>query len=63
MIDFRITKYKNIFSKGYSENWSKEIFTVDSVLKTNPWTCKIKDLNKEKIMRSFHEKELLLSIL
>ena len=34
----RITKYKNIYSKSYSENWSREIFIIDSVLKTNPWT-------------------------
>ena len=33
-------KYKNIFSKGYTENWSKEIFIIDSVLETNLWTCK-----------------------
>ena len=44
----RITKYKNIFSKGYTENWSRVIFVIDSVLKTNPWTYKIKDLNWEK---------------
>ena len=30
----RITNYKNIFSKGYNENWSKEIFITNSVLKT-----------------------------
>ena len=41
----RITKYKNIFSKCYTENWSRDIFIIDSVLKTNPWTYKIKDLN------------------
>ena len=52
----RITKYKNIFSKGYSENWSREIFIIDSLLKTNPWTYKIKHLNGEKIMGSFYEK-------
>ena len=34
----RITKYKNIFSKGYTKNWSKEIFVIDSVLKTSSWT-------------------------
>ena len=34
----RITKYKNIFSKSYTENWSKEILVINSVLKTNPWT-------------------------
>ena len=44
----RNTKYKTIFHKGYTENWSrKNIF--DSVLKTNPWTCKLRDLNQEKI--------------
>ena len=59
----RITKYKNIFSKGYAENWSREIFIIDSVLKTNPWTYNIKNINREKIMGSFYEKELLLSIL
>ena len=46
----RITKYKNIFSKGYTENWSRKIFIADSFLKTNPWTYKIKDLNREKII-------------
>ena len=33
----RITKSENIFSKAYTENWSREIFIIDSVLKTNPW--------------------------
>ena len=59
----RVTKYTNIFSKGYTENWSREIFIIDSVLKTNPWAYKIKDLNGEKIIGSFYEKELLRSIL
>ena len=31
-----ITIYKNIFSKGYSGKWSKEIFGIDSALKTSP---------------------------
>ena len=45
---FRITIYKNIISKNSTEKWSKGIFMIDSVLKTNPWTYKIKDLNEEK---------------
>ena len=32
----RIAKYKNIFSKGYTENCPKEIFVMDFVLKTSP---------------------------
>ena len=35
--EVRIAKYKNIFIKGYTENWSREIFIIDSILKTNPW--------------------------
>ena len=53
----RIAKDKNIFSQGHTENWLREIFIIDSVLKTNPWTYKIKDINGEKIRGSF----LLLS--
>ena len=59
----RIFKYKNIFSTCYTENWSREIFIIDSILKANPWTYRIKDLNGEKIIESFYEKELLWSIL
>ena len=45
----RITKHKSIFSKGYTKNWLREIFIIDSVLKTNPWTYKLKNLNRENI--------------
>ena len=48
----RITKYKNIFSKGYNENCLREMFITDSGLKTNPWTYEIKNLNGERIIRS-----------
>ena len=56
-----ITKYNNILSKGYTESLSRETFINDSVFKNNTWTYKIKDLNGEKIIGSFYEKELLLS--
>ena len=41
----RVTKYKNIFSKGYTKKWSKEIFVINTVLKTNPWTYKTDLIN------------------
>ena len=44
----RINKHKNIFSIGYTENQSKEISVIDSVLNTNPWANKIKHLNRKK---------------
>ena len=44
-----------------TNSWSEEIFAIGSVLKTNPGTYKIKELNGETIIESFYEKELLLS--
>ena len=44
----RISIYKNNFSKGYTKNWSREMFVIDSVLKNNFWENKIKDLNGQK---------------
>ena len=49
----KITKYKNILNKGYTNNWSREIFVIDYVLKTNPWMCKIKYIIGEKIVISW----------
>ena len=54
----RISKYKNIFAKGYSPNWSEEIFIVSKIKNTVPWTYVISDLNGEEITGSFYEKEL-----
>ena len=56
----RISKYKRkVFDKGYTENWSEELFTVDKIQYTNPITYKLKDLNDEEIKGSFYEPELL----
>ena len=56
----RISKYKrNVFDKGYTPNWSKELFTIDKIQSTIPITYKIKDLNNEEIKGSFYEPELL----
>ena len=54
----RISKYKNIFAKGYAPNWSEEVFVINKIKNTVPWTYAISDLNGEKITGSFYEKEL-----
>ena len=54
----RISKYKNIFAKGYTPNWLEEVFVVSEIKNTIPWTYVISDLNGEKISGSFYEKEL-----
>ena len=59
----RISKLKNIFAKGYTPNWSNEIFIISKINNTVPYTYNIKDLNGEKTIGSFYDKELQKSIL
>ena len=59
----RISRYKNIFAKGYTPNRSKEIFIVDKINDTVPYTYNLKDLNDEEIIGGFYDKELQKSIL
>ena len=40
----RILKYKNTFAKSYTPNWSEEVFVVNKVQNTVPWTYLINDL-------------------
>ena len=54
----RIFKYKNIFTKGYTPNWSEEVFVIGKIKNTVPWTYDINDLNGEDIIGTFYEKEL-----
>ena len=46
----RISKYKNIFAKGYMPNWSEEVFISSKIKNTIPWTYVINDLNGEEII-------------
>ena len=48
----RISKYKNIFAKGYTPNWSEEVFIINKIKNTVLWTYSISDLNGEKIIGS-----------
>ena len=54
----KISKYKNIFAKGYMPNWSEEIFVIRKIKNTLPWTYVINDLNVEEIIGTFYEKGL-----
>ena len=56
----RIRKYKRkVFDKGYTPNWTQEIFLIDKIQSTNPIAYRLKDLNNEEIQGSFYEPELL----
>ena len=54
----RSSKYKKLFAKGYTPNWSEEIFVIREVKNTVLWTYVVNDLNGEKIIGTFYEKEL-----
>ena len=54
----RISKYKNIFAKGYVQNWSEEIFIIKKIKNTVSWTYVVNVLNGEKIIGTFYENEL-----
>ena len=54
----RISKYKNIFAKGYTPNWSEEVFVIKKVKNTAPWIYVINDLNGEEITGTFYEKRI-----
>ena len=54
----RNSKYKNIFAKGYTPNWSEEVFVVSKIKNAVPWTYVINDFSGEEITGSFYEKEL-----
>ena len=55
---FRISKYQNIFAKGYVPNWFEEVSMIRKVKNTVPWAYVISDLKDEEIVGTFHEKEL-----
>ena len=54
----RISKYKIIFAKGYTQNWSEEFFVVSKIKKIIPQTYVIRDLNGEPITGTSYEQEL-----
>ena len=54
----RISKYKSIFAKGYTQNRLEEVFIISKIKNTVPQSYAISDLNGEPITGSFYEKEL-----
>lgn len=54
----RISKLKGVFEKGYTPNWSAELFTVDRVLPTTPVTYQLKDFKGIRLEGGFYNEEL-----
>ena len=57
-VTVRISKYKNVFVKRYTPNWSEEDFKIKKAKNTVPWTYVINDLNGEEIVATFYKNEL-----
>ena len=55
----RVSKYKTIFEKGFTPNWTTEVFTIVKVQRTNPVTYLIQDYGGKNISGAFYEFELL----
>ena len=54
----KISKYENIFAKGYTPNWPEKDFVIKEVKNTFLWTYVVNDVNGEEIIGTFYEKEL-----
>ena len=58
----RITRKKGTFEKGFTPNWTEEVFTISSVNATIPPTYTIKDTLGEPVQGTFYEQELQPSV-
>ena len=54
----KTSKYKSIFAKGYTPNCTEEVFVIKEIKNIVPSTDVINDLNGEKVIGKFYEKEL-----
>lgn len=54
----RISKHKGVFEKGFTANWSTELFTITKIQNTNPVTYLLQDYCKQPILGAFYKEEL-----
>ena len=55
----RISLLKNTFEKGYTSNWSEQIYVIYDIKSSNVHYYYLKDLNGNKIDGMFYQEELL----
>ena len=58
----RVPDKRNIYSKGYTTNWNRELFKIQKINPTNPITYTLEDENNEQIAGKHYEQELLRSV-
>ena len=59
--EVRISKLKRHFEKGYTANWTEEVFKIVKVQHTLPFTYKLEDTLGEAVKGTFYESELQLA--
>lgn len=57
----RMSKYKHVFSKGYTPNWTTEIFKINGIQYTKPITYLLIDLDGNEIQGTVYQQELQLA--
>lgn len=57
----RMSKHKHVFEKGYTPNWTTEVFTIRRVRRTDPVTYFLKDWQDNNIEGAYYAEELLLA--
>ncbi|XP_018338825.1 PREDICTED: uncharacterized protein LOC108746507 [Trachymyrmex septentrionalis] len=50
-----VSKFKTIFDKGYTPNWSMKVFKIIKVPQMNPITYLLEDSRREPITGGFYE--------
>ena len=58
----RVPDKRNIYSKGYTTNWNRELFKIQKINPTNPITYTLEDENNEQVAGKYYEQELLRSV-
>ena len=58
----RVPDKRNIYSKGYTTNWNRELFKIHKINPTNPVTYGLVDESNEQIEGKYYEQELLRSV-
>ena len=58
----RVSKYKKMFAKGYTPNWSEDVLVVSKIENIVPWTYVVSDLNGKEITGIFYKLLLLVKL-
>ena len=58
----RVPDKRNLYSKGYTTNWNRELFKIHKINPTNPVTNGLVDKNNELIEGKYYEQEFLRSV-